>query len=544
MHRSQRATVAALTATVLALAGGALTLPATATAATSPRSQVATAAGTTWAAMASSPTATVAPTGVTWSTTSTWTWAHRGTATATSADQFAQGTISGASTDRRKGAFVLRRTDWSNQVIASFSGTRYQVRSFNDGRETLVLDKAFTPTAGALARVELRGSTLTATYGGRSVATVTNSVLGKQTGRSTGVSIWQDQPSVVTVRSVTSGTLGTTTTPAPAPTTTAPAPAPTTTAPTPAPTTTAPAPAPTTTAPAPAPTTTAPAPAPTTTAPTPAPTTTAPAPAPTAPAPAPGASWMAPALVNPLVWTPSATQRIFKAPADRDVLIRWPATPLDVVGGFELNGGRNVVSTGGTIEFSKRHFPAGADQANNNRCLYITGNATAQKPRTVHVEGLHCAGAYVWEGINVDSKGERGNLTVQFRDITIDGVNVDLPGGTGKHYGGDALQVWNGPHRLRVDGFRATNLKYQGFFLQPNSFGSGPLGRWELNDVYLQGASTGSGYLLWLAGNRTGTGAIDIGVNNFHVRTSPGRSAAQTVWDLANDWPDLILSRG
>ncbi len=267
---------------------------------------------------------------------------------------------------------------------------------------------------------------------------------------------------------------------------------------------------------------------------------TAPAPAPVT-APGGAASWRAPALVNPIVWTPSASTRTLKAPPDRDVLVRWPSTPLDVVGGFELNGGRNIVSIGGTIKFSKRHFPAGADQANNNRCLYITGNATAQKPRTVHVEGLHCAGAYVWEGINIDSKKEKGSLTVQLRDITVDGVNVDLPGGTGKHYGGDALQVWNGPHRLRVDGFDARKLEYQGCFLQPNQFGTGALGQWELNDVYLEGASTGSGYLLWLAGERTGSSAIRIAVTDVWVKPSPGKSPAKTLWDHSKDWQDVQI---
>ncbi len=279
-----------------------------------------------------------------------------------------------------------------------------------------------------------------------------------------------------------------------------------------------------------------PAPAP---APGPAP---APAPAPVPPGHGwPGAAWEAPTLVDPLVLVPGSGDRIMRAPADRDVLIRWPETDLDVVGGFELHGGRNVVSTGGTVRFSERHFPAGADQAVRNRCLHITGHPQAQKPRTVHVEGLHCAGPYVWEGINVDSKGERGNLTVQLRDITIDRVNVELTGGIGKHYGGDALQVWNGPHRLRVDGFDARNLEYQGLFLQPNAFGDGPLGRWELDDVYLQGASSGSGYLMWLAGERTGVGAITIDVDDVWVEPSPGRSAERTLYDYEDDWQDVRI---
>lgn len=289
----------------------------------------------------------------------------------------------------------------------------------------------------------------------------------------------------------------------------------------------------------PSPTTTAPRPGP---SPTPSATNTPSAPAPSSGPPPPGSSWVAPTLVNPIVWTPSAEERRLKAPADRDVLVVWPDKPLDVVGGFEINGGRNVVSKGGEIRFSKKHFPTATTAFTDNRCLYITGGSDAQAQRTVHVEGLHCAGDYVWEGINIDSKGETRNLTVQLRDITVDGVNADLTGKLGEHFGGDALQAWNGPHRLRVDGFRAYNLHYQGFFLQPNQFGSGGMAAWDLNDIYLEGDSSGSNYLLWLAGDRgTGSGDIDLSVRNFWLKPSPGASLDKTIWDRTNDWSDVQI---
>ncbi len=266
-----------------------------------------------------------------------------------------------------------------------------------------------------------------------------------------------------------------------------------------------------------------------------------PTPSPTPAPPAPGPTWDAPTLVNPLVWTPSSTNRLLRAPANRDVLIRWPSHDLDIVGGIEINGGRNIVSTGGTIRFTKRHFPAGADQAANNRCLHITGNATSQAPRTIHVEALHCAGPFVWEGINIDSKAEKGTLTVQLRDITIDGVNVELPGGTGKHYGGDALQTWNGPHRLRIDGLTATDLRYQGLFLQPHQFGTGTLGQWQLENIHLTGHRDGHGYLLWLAGTRDAEYAVPITTRGLRITRAPGKDSTQTVWELAKSWPDITI---
>ncbi|WP_380165775.1 malectin domain-containing carbohydrate-binding protein [Jannaschia sp. R86511] len=443
-------------------------------------------------APAPAPAPTPAPAGSTFSTSTFWTWVHGPATTASGPDQFGQAVISGNNSWRRHGGFVLRRRDAGHQVVASFTGTSYQVLSYVDGRKTMIVDKPFTPSGDGLARVELRGNTLTATWDGRTVSTDTHAALGRSTGRTTQPAIYQDGPSVVRMTGVSTGTLGATTAPAPAP---APAPTP---------------------------------------APVPTPT---PPPAP-APAPTPNASWNAPTLVDPLVWTPSPTNRLLRAPADRDVLIRWPDTDLDIVGGIEINGGRNIVSTGGTIRFTRRHFPAGADQANNNRCLHITGNSTAQRPRTIHVEGLHCAGTFVWEGINIDSKAEKGTLTVQLRDILIDGVNVELPGGTGKHYGGDALQAWNGPHRLRIDGFTAHNLRYQGLFLQPHQFGTGTLGQWQLDNIHLTGHRDGHAYLLWLAGTRA---SIPISTQNLRVTTSPTRTPAQSVWELARSWPDITV---
>ncbi|WP_432538012.1 malectin domain-containing carbohydrate-binding protein [Kineococcus arenarius] len=257
------------------------------------------------------------------------------------------------------------------------------------------------------------------------------------------------------------------------------------------------------------------------------------------------ASWKAPTLQNPLVWVPSASQRYFKAPADRDVLIKWPSTALDVQGGFELTGGRNVVSTGGTVKFSKRYFPSMVDQPNNNRCLKINGNDTLGAPRTVHVEGFHCAGSHIWEGINVDSKAERATLTVQFRDIRVDGVHVEYPGGTGKHIGGDALQVWNGPHRLLIDGFTAKNLEYQGFFLQPYQFGTGKLGTWDIRNVNLEGAASRSAYILWLAGTRNASDSngVQITVKNVYVQPGGGRTRASSLWEADKDWYDVTIGK-
>jgi hypothetical protein len=265
----------------------------------------------------------------------------------------------------------------------------------------------------------------------------------------------------------------------------------------------------------------------------------------TATSPSPPASgsptWTAPTLVDPLVWVPSPTDRIFRAPADRDVLVRWPSGDLGGAGGYQIRGGRNVVSIGGTIRYTSRHAKGPEGEADRNRCLYIRGNETAQAPRTVHVEGLRCAGPHIWEGINIDAKAERSTLTVQLRDIVMDEVQ-GVAGTDGKHVGGDALHTWNGPHQLRVDGFDARNLHYQGMVLQPYTYGSGALGAWQLHDVYLEGDDRGSAYLMWLSGSRGGgTTPVLLDVSEVWVQPAPGKSADRTLWDRANDWYDVKI---
>lgn len=257
---------------------------------------------------------------------------------------------------------------------------------------------------------------------------------------------------------------------------------------------------------------------------------------------APKTAVTAPVLVDPIVWRPSETSRTFTAPANRDVLIEWPDRPLDVAGGFEFAGGRNVVSRGGIVKPSKRYVVTGF-AALDNRCLRLSGNLKPVAARTFWIEGFHCAGQYVWEGINFDAKAERSNVTLRLRNIVVDQVNV-IPGAiNGGHDGGDAFHTWNGPHHLDIDGFRASNLTYQGFFLQPYVGGTGALGTWTMSNVTLTGAATGHGYLLWLAGTRTSglKSSVSISLRNFVIRTAP-----KLEWKATRnkaEWPDVTVTR-
>ena len=75
----------------------------------------------------------------------------------------------------------------------------------------------------------------------------------------------------------------------------------------------------------------------------------------------------------------------------------WPSTPLDIKGGLELTGGRNVVSIGGEYKVDTPWYlpeynvingvPTRQEAALTNRFLKISGVANTA-PRTIHIEGL------------------------------------------------------------------------------------------------------------------------------------------------------------
>ncbi|ABS05139.1 hypothetical protein [Kineococcus radiotolerans] len=252
---------------------------------------------------------------------------------------------------------------------------------------------------------------------------------------------------------------------------------------------------------------------------------------------------MDPILVDPLVWKPSAATKTFTAPADRDVLVNWPDRPLDVAGGFTLIGGRNVISTGGTVNFSKEYHVTG-EAAKDNRCLYIAGNAKAQAARTIVLDGFHCAGSNVYEGINFDARAESSTITLKMRNILIDGVKAHLGASVGSHDGGDAFQAWNGPLNLEINRFTANNLDYQGFFLQPYAHGNATaMGKWTLSNVTLNGSRSGHAYLLWLAGTRNAAGyhGVAIDVRNVQLTAAPALGW-KAVWKK-EQWTDVRVNQ-
>jgi hypothetical protein len=194
----------------------------------------------------------------------------------------------------------------------------------------------------------------------------------------------------------------------------------------------------------------------------------------------------------------------------QDYRVHMPATPFDAKNGIQLIGGRNVVLIGGEINLSQVY---GSDLGKNNRAIFIKGDATQTVPRTIHIEGL-LIGGVLGEGVDIDSLSEPG-LTIRFQNIRF---NSELQGSYGTNHS-DAIQAYNGPCHLEVDKLTAAICAYQGIFLQPFSFGDGPVEEYTFRRMNLTGTST-AGYMLW----KSSPTLYDITVDRVWV--SPAASKA------------------
>lgn len=228
-------------------------------------------------------------------------------------------------------------------------------------------------------------------------------------------------------------------------------------------------------------------------------------------------AWAPPTLTNPVTWTPTASSRKLVAGVNQDVRIVMPSVPVDWANGIEINGGRNIVLIGGAFNFSKDYATTGNDEGVSNRMIYIKGNSAQTQARTVHIEGVRGTGNYIFEGINIDSQSEPA-LTVQIQNFRIDHLKWVV--GNPTHYGGDALQPWNGPTTLRLDRFTVAEADYQSIFLQSDKFGTSPKGLRDFRNVNLRGGTEHT-YLL------TGDTNFTKSTNNVYVKASSKQPASK-----------------
>jgi hypothetical protein len=238
-----------------------------------------------------------------------------------------------------------------------------------------------------------------------------------------------------------------------------------------------------------------------------------------------------PALVNPVTVHVSAAAPVVKLPNPaQDYVVVLPSTPIDVRGGLQIKGGRNVVVRGGEIHFAADYGTGAYD----NRALIFNGNAYASgrvassTPRTIHVEGLKISG-YCDEGIQFNLNGDK-NVTVQLENIDTSGAT--FPGSYSGHHA-DVVQWYNGPLTMRMDRVFVPHTGYQAFFAQPSTYGTedGHYS-WDLDNVYVGGDPT-SAYLFW----DSGIAPADLHVGSS-VYGNPPSSKALDLWL----WPKPSLS--
>ena len=304
---------------------------------------------------------------------------------------------------------------------------------------------------------------------------------------------------------------------------------------TPAPVTTTPAPVTTTPAPVtttPAPVTTTPAPVTTTPAPvttTPAPVTTTPAPVTTTPAPSgTRLSWAPPALTNP-VTIDLATKPDGKISlsAGTDYILKLPtSTVYKNTHGLEIVGGRNVVIIGGTVDVAGGWYSSGTGPGVPADGMVKRAAYFLSQTGTVHLEGVKfiSSSGNLSEGINISAPLAK----VQIQNVSIDTVLT----GTQAANHADALQSWNGPTTLLVDGFTATT-GYQGMFLNPHdtSTASVVTENWALRNVEIVGNAQAK-YILWRV-------RPPQGIATYNVFTSGGLGN----WNSSSDWPNVTKGR-
>ncbi len=259
-------------------------------------------------------------------------------------------------------------------------------------------------------------------------------------------------------------------------------------------------------------------------------------------------SWSPPTLVEARpVWNVSATNRTLVTTSDRDIRMVWPSTPLDIKGGLELTGGRNVVSIGGEYKVDTPLVPAGvqrhqrcadpAGAALTNRFLKISGVANTA-PRTIHIEGLKVHGAELFEGINFKANRDT-RVTMRRQNVWVGRLRAFVPNPVngGQHDGGDWDQPIEDPYIYQIDREWLSEQDYQALFLQPTAFGDAgrTLGTWDFRRLQIIGSDGTRAQLLAMNGSEPPPERRLL--TDVWVQPSAGQTNAQAikgVWNGVN----------
>lgn len=222
-------------------------------------------------------------------------------------------------------------------------------------------------------------------------------------------------------------------------------------------------------------------------------------------------AWDRPALTDPVTVQLTSANSNLKLSPTQDYVLRCPSGPLDLAGPLTISGGHDVVLENCDVELTV------ADWAGELR----------DQTGTLWIHDVHFGGASLTGGIQM----QEPDATVVMRDVYFDEVH-----GSYQTNHAELIQTWSGPRRLLIDGLTGST-GYQGLFLLPNQFDSGPAPRvFDLRDIDIDDSQ--GAYALWLgdvAGSSSSDAASAIGTWNVdHVYVVPNPTRTWPGWWL---WP-------
>jgi hypothetical protein len=235
-------------------------------------------------------------------------------------------------------------------------------------------------------------------------------------------------------------------------------------------------------------------------------------------------AWAPPVLVDPTVVQVASGRdpAVLNLNTGRDYIVSLP--PSGIHGTVEINGGHNVILTGGEIV-----VPSTANQTDNgaddtDSAIYIRASTGI-----VHIEGVL---------IRADRDTEFDGIDVNAPQATVEVENVrveDVYGSMASEHA-DVIQTWGGAKRLDVDDLTA-NGDYQGLTIAPDL---GSLGGADIENVDLTAepppaallaSAVGGGIMVWLTSGTTSCRSSPTTFHDVYVADGSTRiQPANTVW--------------
>jgi hypothetical protein len=216
-------------------------------------------------------------------------------------------------------------------------------------------------------------------------------------------------------------------------------------------------------------------------------------------------AWNEPLLNDPTTVPINNQNRNLVLDQKKDYILECQPGPVRLTWSLVVWGGHNVVFEDCDIDVTIEDWSA----------------AFKDQTGTLWIHDVHFGGRHLHGGIQLQEPA----ATVVMRDILFDRVYGSY---TTDH--AECVQTWAGPVRLLVDGLTCPTT-YQGLFLLPNQWDSGPAPTvFDLRHVDIDAPQ--GGYALWLGDVKGGLSAMRLNLEDVYV--VPNRDKVWRGWWL---WP-------